>query len=220
MGKITDIVPQKKDQKRVNVFIDQKFAFGISAGLRFEKKLEVERKVTEKQKQDLIRADQVERLLNKAFRFLSYRPRSEKELRDHLLRKGKLKEVKSEPEKNQYEISVTEVIRRLKKLGQVDDRAFASWWVEQRTRFKPRGKNLLKSELASKGVGRETIDELVDFNKEDQTQQAMAAAAKKIASYKKLDDKAYRIKLGQFLVRRGFSWEVAKKAVDTLVDKR
>ena len=126
MGKITDIKQQQKDPNRFNVFIDGKFAFGISAEIRFVKKLEVGQRVSEKQNENLITADQTERLLNKALKFLSFRPRSEKEIRDYLLRKGKLKEVKSEVEIKQYEVSVEEVIKRLKKLEQINDYGFAA----------------------------------------------------------------------------------------------
>ena len=220
MGKITDIKQQQKDPNRFNVFIDGKFAFGISAEIRFVKKLEVGQRVSEKQIENLVVADQTERLLNKVLKFLSFRPRSEREIREHLLRKGRLKEVKSEAEKEQYEVSVEEVIRRLKKLEQVDDQKFASWWVDQRTRFKPRGPNVLRSELFSKGIPKEIIDEQVIADEESQLQQALSAASKKIAAYKKLNTKEFKIKLGQFLARRGFNWTTIKKVVDTFVDKR
>ncbi len=220
MGKITDIKQQQKDPNRFNVFIDGKFAFGISAEIRFVKKLEVGQRVSEKQNENLITADQTERLLNKALKFLSFRPRSEKEIRDYLLRKGKLKEVKSEVEIKQYEVSVEEVIKRLKKLEQINDYGFAAWWVDQRTRFKPRGPNVLRSELFSKGIPKEIIDEQVSVDEESQFQQASSAASKKIAAYKKLDTKEFKIKLGQFLARRGFGWTTIKKVVDTFVDKR
>jgi len=220
VGKITDIKTQKKKTDRVNVFIDDQFAFGLSAALYFEKKLQVGKSISEKQTQDLIKGDQVERLLNKAFRFLSFRPRSEKETRDYLLRKGKLKEIKGEEEENQYERSVEEVISRLTKLKQLDDKAFASWWVDQRSKFRPRGQKLLRAELLSKGIAKGLIENLLDSQKEEQTQLAMNAAAKKIKTYKRLDDENLRIKLYQFLARRGFDWGVIKKAVDTLLEKR
>ena len=219
MGKVTDIVLQKKDPARLNIYIDNNFALGISAQLRFEKRLEIGQPLTEKQIQDLIAADQTERLLNKAFNFLSFRPRSEKETRDHLLRKGKLKEIKSDVEKKQYETFVEAVINKLKKAKQLDDFEFSKWWVEQRIRFNPRGDRLLKNELKSKGVDNEIIDQLLVNNNEDQIRLATKAADKKIKSYQKLDSEEIKIKLGQYLARRGFGWEVIKKAVDTFVKK-
>ena len=219
MGKITDIKQQQKNPNRLNVYMDGQFAFGVSVEIRFEKKLEIDQELSEKQIEDLVSADQTDRLLNKVLKFLSFRPRSEREIREHLLRKGKLKEVKSEAERKQYEGSVENVASRLKKLGQIDDQKFASWWVDQRARFKPRGPNVLRSELFSKGIAKEIVDEQVRFNEENQFELALAAAKKKVDSYRKLDTQDFRVKLSQFLARRGFGWAIIKKVVDTLERK-
>jgi regulatory protein len=222
MGKITDIAPQKKNPKRVSIFLDEEFAFGVSLNLRFEKKLESGQSLSEKQIANLIELDQVERLVNKALRFLSFRPRSEKEIRDHLLRKGKLKDIhKSDAEKSQYEKSVEKVIAKLKKLEQINDKEFAKWWVEQRGRFKPRGERLVKVELFQKGIDRDVIDEVVKQGEESNEEElAKKAALKKLSSYRKLNYEDFRNKMGQFLARRGFSWNVVKKVVDTMERNR
>lgn len=220
MAKITDVKQQAKDKTRFNIFLDGQFVFGISADAIFKKRLEIDQDLTQSKIQELIKEDQLSRLVNKAFKFLSFRPRSEKETQEHLLRKGKLKDVKSEEEKNQYEQSVAEAIKKLKRLEQIDDRQFTKWWVEQRQKFKPRGTALLKSELLSKGVAREIIDEVLEINGQDQEEAALAAASKKANSYKNLNREEFKIKMGQFLARRGFSWGTTKKVVDTLVEKR
>ena len=124
MNKITDITPQKKNNKRLNVYINGDFAFGISAQLKFEKRIEIGQEINNQKTQDLILSDQIERLQDKALKFLAFRPRSEREMKDHLFRKGKLKEIKSDIEKSQYEISIQEVIKKLKRIGQIDDREF------------------------------------------------------------------------------------------------
>ncbi len=222
--KITDIVAQKKDSKRVNVFLDGEFAFGISAEILFEKRLKIGQSLSEKETASIVQADQAVRLLNKALRFLSYRPRSEKEIRDHLLRKGKLKDVeKSDTEKVEYEKSVDAVIKKLKNLGQINDKEFALWWVEQRGKFRPRGKMLVKLELLQKGVDKELIGELTQGTHEtgatNELELAKKVALKKSVSYKKLEPADFKIKMGHFLARRGFTWDVIKKTVDSLVDK-
>ncbi len=222
MGKITDIVPQKKNPKRVNIFLDEEFAFGISTEILFEKRIEVGQTLTEKQIANFIELDQVERLLNKALNFLSFRPRSEKEIREHLLRKGKLKDIhKSDSEKYQYEKSVEKVINKLKRLSQINDKEFAKWWVEQRGKFKPRGERLVKVELFQKGIDRDIIDEVIEKDEESNEEDlAERAALKKANSYRKYDSNDFRNKMGQFLARRGFGWNVIKKVVDTLERNR
>ena len=220
--KITDLEQQKKKLDRFNVFIDGNFAFGVSADLRFEKKLEVGQNLSEKQLAELINLDQAERLLAKSLRFLSFRPRSEREIRDHLLRKGKLKDIKGDDEKAQYERSVETVIKKLENLGQIDDYEFTKWWVEQRMRFKQSGTHLLKAELASKGVSKDTIDEVLsaNINRESYEDLALTAALKKESSYRRLSKEDFKIRLSQFLARRGFDWNTIKKVVDSLIDKR
>ena len=222
MVKITDIAPQKKDPKRVSIFLDEEFAFGVSVEIRFEKKLEVGQSLTEKQIANMIELDQVERLLNKALRFLSFRPRSEKEIRDHLLRKGKLKDInKSDAEGDQYDKSVEDVISKLKKMDQVDDKEFAKWWVEQRGKFKPSGERLVKAELFQKGVSKDVIDEVAQKDsKLKEEESAKKAALKKLSSYNKYDSEDFRNKMGQFLARRGFGWDVIRKVVDTFERNR
>jgi len=233
--KITDIQIQKKNPNRVNIFLDGQFAFGLSADVRFEENLEIGQEISDKKIGELIEKDQVERLVNKSLKFLSFRPRSEKELRDHLLWGSKPTEIKSEIEKAAWQQSIEKVIAKLRQFGQVDDAAFASWWVEQRLKFKPMATNLIKRELLAKGVDKEVIEEVMEgtplrptsheasrgfagqANEEDL---ATRAAAKKISSYKNLEPKDFRIKMGQYLARKGFGWEIIKKVVDSLIEKR
>ena len=225
--KITDIAAQKK-RERFNIFLDGEFAFGVSAELRFTKKLEVGQNLTQKEIESVVEADQIERLFNKALKFLSYRPRSEREIRDYLLRKGKLRDVeKSAAEKSQYEGSIERIIKKLKSIGQIDDMEFAKWWVEQRGKFRPRGQRLVKLELLQKGVDKEIIEEVTDseegkegLERVGEEELAFKVASKKLLNYKNLSKEEFRMKMGQYLARRGFSWDVIKKVVDSLIGKR
>ena len=218
--KITSINPQKKND-RFNIFVDGEFAFGISAETRFMKQLEVGKHLSEGQISRLIETDQIERLLQMSLKFLSFRPRSEKEVRNYLLRKGRIGEIeKSDTEKTQYEKSVEKVVQKLKNLDQINDKEFASWLVEQRKRFRPRGNRLIKAELAQKGIDKDIINEIAEENNQESEEElAIKAAQKKYTSYKKLNTNEFRTRLGQYLARRGFDWGTIKKVVDTLEQK-
>ncbi|OGY23001.1 MAG: hypothetical protein A2172_03650 [Candidatus Woykebacteria bacterium RBG_13_40_15] len=219
MAKITLIEPQKKNKERTNIFLDGQFSFGLSLALVYEKKLTIGQVLTEQQIADLVQADQVEKLTNKALRFLSFRPRSEKEIRDSLFlaEKRKRKEEKSEIESGNYEKSVDKVVDKLKKLDQIDDSEFARWWVEQRARFNPRGNPIVRGELFKKGINKEIIDEVL--NKEGEEELALKFLEKKKQLLKRMDEGEIKTKMTQILVRRGFTWEIAKKAVDTLLEE-
>ena len=91
-----------------------------------------------------------ERLVNAAIRYVSFRPRSEKELRDFLTKKLTKWKVSGD-------LLISKVIARMGELGYVDDAQFAAWWIDQRTAFKPKGNRLIKMELKAKGVSDSVI---------------------------------------------------------------
>lgn len=127
-----------------------------------------------------------ENLMNAAMRFVSYRPRSEKEIADFLQKKLKKWKVAGSE-------MVAKVMDRLTELGYIDDKKFADWWIEQRSTFRPKGKKLLELELRAKGVNVETHVDEVEL--------AKRAIEKKRHVWEKE-------KLYNFLFRRGFSSSV------------
>ncbi len=218
MGKITQIQPQKKRDDRVNIFLDGGYAFAVSLEIRIVNKLQLDQELSDEKVQELIFQDQVERLTNQALKFLSFRPRSEKEIRDQLLRKLRFSD-KGEEEKKNFEKSLDAVLEKLKRLKQVDDREFAKWWVDQRIRFKSVSPRVIKSELFAKGISKETIEEVLEGGQEPEEKVAAAALQKKLKSWSKLDRDEFREKATTFLVRKGFSWETIKKVVDSSTEK-
>ncbi|MBI3576443.1 RecX family transcriptional regulator [Candidatus Gottesmanbacteria bacterium] len=149
--------------------------------------------------------DPYPKLLNAAFRFVSYRPRSQKEIRDFL--EKKLKKYKL------YAPTVIgKIMDRLKELGYVDDTKFAAWWVEQRSLHRPKGKRLLVEELRRKGIFTQTIIL-------DERLLAAAAAKKKLPRWKLLSPLEKKKKMYDFLGRRGFSFEVIRTVVDEVLGK-
>lgn len=199
----------------MNIFIDGYFAFGISHESKIINKLKIGESLTSKKIGDLIFGDQVERLYEKAVKFLSYRPRSEKEIRDNLLQKLKLTD-KGEEEKKNFEKSIAEVIKKLNKLGLVNDLEFTKWWVEQRTRFKKSSPRIIKSELFKKGINKEIIEEVFVKSQIDPLELALASGRRKINSYKNFDNKTFREKMTRYLASKGFDWDIVKRVVDTL----
>ncbi len=215
MSLISDIQPQKKNPKRVNIFIDGDFAFGISRESKIVNQIKIGETLTEKKTQELIFKDQVERLYEKAIKFLSYRPRSEKEIRDNLLQKLKLTD-KGEEEKKNFQKSIEQVLDKLRKLELVNDREFTIWWVEQRTKFRKSSPRIIKSELFKKGIDKEIIEQVLNEAEIDPFQLALEGAKKKLSLYRRLAPKEFREKTSRFLASKGFDWEVIKRVVDTL----
>jgi regulatory protein len=105
-------------------------------------------------------------------------------------------------------------------MDMVNDRAFASFWVETREQFNPKGIHALKNELRMKGIERSVVDEVVDEDLDGE--RALRAAHKKALSLVKqptMDYATFQRRLGSFLQRRGFGYEVTSHTVKHLWEK-
>lgn len=210
MAKITKIKAQK-NKKRVNIYLDDEFAFGLDADNFLKVGLKVGQELTDKEIEGLIFKNEFQKLLDKVLRFISFRPRSEKEIRDYLKRKL--------PKKQATANLVGKILGRLEKLGVLDDEEFTRWWIEQRSTFRPRGKMALKVELTQKGIKRDLAEKIID-QMVDELSLTQKAAQKNIKTYERLDNQEFREKMTSFLFRRGFSWVTIKKVIDEMVRKR
>lgn len=149
-------------------------------------------------------------LLDKTYRFLSFRPRSEWEVRRYLQKKTK------EGEGEQIEA----VVENLKSLDLLDDRRFCLWWRDQRIQFKPRSRLFLKYELKKLGVDEEVINEaLTSLKHPNDFDTALSLGAGKLSRLEGLDEAVFQKKMAGILARGGFGWTVIKPAVEKLWEK-
>lgn len=201
MPQITAIKPQEKRKNRFNVYLDGQFALAISNELLVREGLKVGQELLPEKREELVVKDRLGRAQEQIYRFLSYRPRSEKEIYDYL---GKKKLKDEEKEK---------IIKNLKEEKLIDDLEFARWFLEQRQTFRPKGSYALRQELRQKGIGEKIINQVLPNREEELSlaKKALVKAEKKYASFLGREKKE---KLMAYLRRRGFSWEVVKKAVD------
>ena len=141
---VTAISGQKRNKERVNIVLDGEYAFSLS---RFTAaRIQIGQDLSQVTIDNLLAEDSVESAKQRAFRFVSYRPRSVWEMKQYLARKG-------------YDESTVEpVIRRLVELKMLDDQKFAHYWVEQRETFKPRSRRALHHELFQLGVDRRIVE--------------------------------------------------------------
>jgi regulatory protein len=199
MAEITKIKTQK-NKKRVNIYLDGKFGFGLDADNFLKAGLKIGQKLSEEEVESLIFENEFQKLLDKAYRVLSLRPRSEKEIQDYLAKKGATSGVSRK------------IIKKLKKLDYLNDQEFSHWWIGQRSTFRPRGKMALRLELRQKGIKKEIVDKAVE--KVDELSLARKATQKKLKAYQKLTPQELRNKLSAYLARRGFSWSTIKSIID------
>jgi len=146
-------------------------------------------------------SDSFSQALNLAYFFLKFRLRTEKEIVKYLERK-----------KNNFTPEIIEkVVTQLKEQGYVDDEKFIKLFVTQRNKLKPKSAFALSRELQQLGVDRDLIDAFFEQNPEDETNLAFLALQKKQQTFSRLDPKTRFKKAISFLLRRGFSYEIAKK---------
>jgi regulatory protein len=200
MGKITALRTGKGRSQRVSIYLDGEFAFSLDPEVVAREGLQTEQSLSAERVEVLVESDQHQRCLSAATRYLSYRPRSESELRDRLRRRG-------------FDAETMEpVISRLKEQGLVDDAAFARYWAENRESFSPRSRWLTRVELRQKGITDDIIAKAV--NVIDDEASAYKAALSKAHSLRQLDYEDFRRRLGEYLKRRGFSYGVLSHAVE------
>jgi regulatory protein len=184
----------------VNIYLDGEFAFGLSRIVAAW--LGVGQELSE-EKIDQLQAEEArERAFQQAMLFLSYRARSESEIRQNL-RKHEIPEP-----------VIDQTLERLRQAGLANDDQFARAWVENRSAFRPRSRRLMAMELRQKGLADEAVSSAIE-NVDDETL-AYEAAQKKVARFKNLEWNEFRKKLSDFLARRGFSYSVVAPVVTRL----
>lgn len=193
MPKITAIEVQKKNPKRVSIYLDGQFAFGLSRIVAAW--LQVGQELGEEKAAALQEEDAREAAIQKALRFLGYRARSAHEVRENL----------QKHETPEPVIALT--LKRLEETGLLNDQEFAQAWVENRNTFRPRSRRALALELRRKGLDDEVIRQTLEQTI-DETSLAREAARKYLRKVQGLDWPDFRNKMGGFLGRRGFSYEV------------
>ncbi|HZS77765.1 MAG TPA: RecX family transcriptional regulator [Ktedonobacteraceae bacterium] len=203
--KITAIEPQANNPERVNIYVDGHFLLGANATIVMQLGLHVDEEVFPEQLEQLRNDEAEQQAVDRALNYLSFRPRSREEVRRYLRRKETPPEI------------IEAALARLDRLDFVNDRSFAEFWIENREQFSPRGARAIKSELRMKGVEREVVDELVDDEQDEE--RALRAGRKKafsLAQLPNMDYATFRNRLGSFLQRRGFGYEVTSRTVRAL----
>lgn len=203
--KITALEPQATNAERVNVYVDGRFLLGASATVVLQMGLELEQELSPGQLEQLRSEEALQQAVERAYNFLSYRPRSREEVRRYLRRKETSPEI------------IEAALERLDRLDLVNDHAFASFWAESREQFNPRGARAIKNELRMKGVEREVVEEMISDEKDEEL--ALRAGRKKAQSLlhnPAMDFVTFRTRLGAFLQRRGFGYEIVTRTVKAL----
>lgn len=204
---VTSLKPQR-DGKRVNVYMDGDFAFGIDLDNLVKFGIKIEKEFSKEEIDKIVYEAEFHKTFSKLLNFATLRPRSEKEINDWLLRKLK----KSLSEKFFLKQSLR-LRHRLNKLELIDDVKFAKWWVGQRLEFKQKSKREMQFELKQKGINQQIIKDVFADSDIDEELLAKKQFEKNKYKWKKFDEKTQKEKASAFLARKGFNWETIKSVV-------
>lgn len=147
-----------------------------------------------------------EKALQISLRYLSYRPRSIKEMRTYLEKK------EIEPD------IISQIIDSLMNEKYLDDEAFAEMFASGRVRNNPKSTFALGYELKKKGISRHIIDNILK-NYDDEAL-ALKSVKNKFNIWISLDDKTFRKKVINHLRYRGFSYETCTRVLEHYLEKR
>lgn len=136
-----------------------------------------------------------------AYRLLSYRPRSKKEIIDRLTRRGFSGE------------TIGSVVDYLSRLNYINDSQFARVWIESRILVKPMGISLLRQELRIKGINNDIIEEAIAaLNRNyDEYEVAKKLFLSRWPRYSQLARVTSLRRIHAYLKRRGFDSEIISK---------
>jgi len=199
---ITAIKAQKRNQQRVNIYLDGEFAFGLSRYVAAW--LKPGRKLSAVEIERLQQEDTYEIAFQKALQFINHRPRSVEETRRRLLDKGFSEEV----------VAVT--LDKLIEKRWLNDLDFARQWIENRNAFRPRSHKLLAYELRLKGVTDDNITQALENHGGDENALAYQAGIKKAQQCRHEAKLDFQKKVGGYLSRRGFHYGIVKPTVERL----
>ena len=208
---ITKILKVRRERNKYEVFIDDKPGLRVSETTLAKSGLYTGKALDEKVIEQIVRTDSRERAYQIAVNFISYRPRSSKEIIDKLARKGFTREL------------ALEVVDQLKELSLLNDLQFARMFVRDKLRGKPMGKAMLRRKLLEKGIAfqlsERVLKEYVTEENEQEAARTLAVRKMKMSRSRlsALEPLARQKRLVDYLLSRGFSQDVATKTVRSII---
>ena len=202
---ITNIESQEKRKYRFSIFLNGEFAFGIHQDVLLQSGIATGDALSQEKIENILELERRRSAKEKAYRLLSVRPRSEKEMHDRLKRAGYL------------EKDIAWVMEELLRLKLINDSEFAIAFVRNRMITRPCGHYTLRQELQQKGINDSAIARAIAeaYKEQDEYHVAWQIAAQNKKKQMRLDEDKARKRVSDFLMRRGFGWDI----IDDVTEK-
>ena len=196
---ITAIKQQVKRSDRYSIFVDGKYTFSLSESELIRTGVHSGQELTKAELEKFKDTSKLDKVYGLVLNLVVRRPRSEREIRDYLRRKGHDEEV------------ATTILNKLSNNGLVDDAAFAKSWVENRRLLKPTSLRKLKLELRQKGISDDIMQQVLaaDDTTDIDTLKEMIVRKRRQTKYQDNE------KLMQYLARQGFNYSDIKSLLES-----
>jgi|SRR5690606_17169529 len=209
---ITKIEQAKKNESRVNIYLDNEFWIGLDKNELLKFNLFKGKEISEDERLEIEKSSTFTKLVDKVLRYINIRPRSIKELKDYLKRKDTDDE------------SIENVIKYAEDKGYISDLKFAEWYAKNRFSFGKHGVNKIKAELIKKGVKQNIINNVLSSETykseefiDEQLDNIKEYAKKALKSIKHKDKFDLKQKLIKRLLSRGYEYSQIKKVIEELL---
>ncbi len=202
---ITKIEIQKKNENRVNIFIDGEFSFSCSSELVYYHKLHKGRVIEIEDFEKVISEDNYIRGKNVSLKYIERTLKTEAQIREYL--------VKKEFDEN----TIDRVINFLKEYKFIDDYYYTKAFIN--TNIKSWGKNKIIYNLKSKGIDDDIINRVInELPMESEITIALSLAEKKLKLLCNKENSKIKIlqKLSSYLVSRGYNFEIINEVISKM----
>jgi len=194
---ITDI---KRNKDNVILSIDGKYSLVVSEEEYLRLNLYDKDEITKEEFDYINHQINYRNAKSVAIRFVSLKLRGEKEIYTRLNDLG------------YDESTVLKVIEELKAMGYINDLLYASKFIHDRCKLRPKSIKMLRFELKNKGISDSIISEVLDKMDIDEHAVAEGLFRKKFGKCDLSDDKIIK-KVYNFLRHRGYSLSVIESVL-------
>ncbi|MBE6184170.1 recombination regulator RecX [Heyndrickxia ginsengihumi] len=205
MPTITKISVQKNNPERYNIFLDGQYRFSVDEEVLARFQLLKGKEISSFELDHIMLQDDIRKGVNIAIQFLSFRMRSEKEIKDYLRKK------------EMDEAIIKEVIHKLYEQQYLNDLHFAISYVKTQVNTTRKGAKIIQLELQQKGINEAYIEEAMGYYDIDkQVEHALLLAEKYAKQHQKLSEKQLYQRIEQHLARKGYTFDVISRALKNL----
>lgn len=193
-------IEAQKTKGRYNIYIDGEYAFPVDEGVLVKHILRKGSVVSPDFQRQLVAEDNVSKAYSRALHYLNYKMRTEKEVRDDLMKQG-------------YAQQSDVVIEKLLSLNLLDDELYAKSYTRTMAQVNRKGPRVIERELVQKGVSPQAIEVgQAEYTFEEQVSNAYVLIKKRMKKTHKTSERQRMQKINAYLMQKGFDQSVIAEA--------